>query len=271
MIRRLVGTATAVVATFALVTAPEASAATTTFTGAVALSNCSGSVVKPAATPMDAPAMVLSNGHCLEEGMPDPGQVIVGQASNRSFDLLSPDGQSSVGTVTATKVVYATMTDTDISLYQLSDTYADIQQKYNVPPLELVNSHPQAGTPIDVVSGYWKQIYSCSIDGFVHELHENNWVWKDSIRYVPGCATIGGTSGSPVVDRNTGKVIGVNNTSNDNGESCTLNNPCEVDEAGNTTVRPNYKYGQETYGIPACLTPANEIDLNQQGCTLPKP
>ncbi|WP_020664208.1 trypsin-like serine peptidase [Amycolatopsis benzoatilytica] len=271
MIRRLVGAAIAVAATFALVTAPEASAATTTFTGAVALSNCSGSVVKPAATPMSAPALVLTNGHCLESGFPQPGQVIVGQSSNRSFQLMSPDGQSSVGTVRAKKVVYSTMTDTDVTLYQLTDTYAGIQQKYQVPPLELVNSHPQAGTGIDVVSGYWKQIYSCSIDGFVHELHEGDWVWKDSIRYTPGCATIGGTSGSPIVDRATGKVIGVNNTANEDGQRCTVNNPCEVDESGNVTVRPDYKYGEETYGIPACLTAANEIALDQQGCTLPKP
>ncbi|WP_033292925.1 S1 family peptidase [Amycolatopsis jejuensis] len=271
MIRRLVGTAVAVAATFALVTAPEASAASTSFSGAVALSNCSGSVVKPAGTPLDAPALVLSNGHCLESGFPQPGQVIVDQSSSRSFQLLSPDGQSSVGTVRAKKIVYATMTDTDVSLYQLTDTYAGIQQKYGVAPLELVGSHPQAGTAIDVVSGYWKQIYSCSIDGFVHELHEGNWVWKDSIRYTPGCATIGGTSGSPIVDRGTGKVIGVNNTANENGERCTDNNPCEVDESGTVTVRKDARYGEETYGIPACLTPASEVKLDQQGCALPKP
>ncbi|MEV4599299.1 serine protease [Amycolatopsis sp. NPDC049253] len=271
MTRRLLGGVLAAVAAFALVTAPEASAATTTFSGTVALSNCSGSVVKPAGTPDTAPALVLSNGHCLESGFPDPGEVIVGQRSTRTFSLLSSDGKSSLGTLKAKKVVYATMTDTDVSLYQLDTTYAAIKQKYHVSPLELVSAHPTAGTHIDVVSGYWKTIYSCSIDGFVHELHENGWVWKDSIRYTPECKTIGGTSGSPIVETATGKVIGVNNTSNDDGQRCTLDNPCEVDGSGNVTVHPGTKYGEETFGIPACLTTASEIDLNRAGCTLPKP
>jgi V8-like Glu-specific endopeptidase len=271
MTRRLLGGVLAAMAAFALVTAPEASAATTTFSGTVALSNCSGSVVKPADTPDTAPALVMSNGHCLESGFPAPGEVITGQASSRTFDLLSSDGQSTLGTLQAQKIIYATMTDTDVSLYQLTSTYAQIKQQYGVSPLELVTTHPTASTHIDVVSGYWKKIYSCSIDGFVHELHENGWVWKDSIRYTPECKTIGGTSGSPIVETATGKVIGINNTSNENGERCTLNNPCEVDESGNVTVHPDTKYGEETYGIPACLSPANEIALDQAGCTLPKP
>lgn len=271
MTRRLLGGAIATAAVFALAGAPAASAATTSFSGTVALSNCSGSVVKPAATPPDAPALVLSNGHCLESGFMKPGQVITGQASGRTFDLRSPDGQSSVGTVKAKKILYATMTDTDVSLYQLTDTYAGIKDKYGVAPLELVASHPKAGTAIDVVSGYWKKTYSCSVDGFVPELHERDWVWKDSIRYTPGCNTIGGTSGSPIEDHATGKVVGVNNTSNDNGERCTLNNACEVDESGKVTVHAGTKYGEETYGIPACLTSASEVDLNRPGCTLPKP
>ena len=43
------------------------------------------------------------------------------------------------------------------------------------------------------------------------------------------------------------------------------------DQAGNVTVHYKTNYGQETYGIPACLTPANEIALTQAGCTLPRP
>ncbi|GAA4551501.1 S1 family peptidase [Amycolatopsis samaneae] len=271
MIRRLLGAlAVAATATAVLGTTP-ALAATTTFAGTVALSNCSGSVVKPAGTPDTAPALVLSNGHCLESGMPRPGQVIVNRASSRSFSLLSPDGQRSLGALRAKKIVYGTMTDTDVSLYQVSTTYAQIKRQYGITALELSNAHPADGVRMDVVSGYWKQIYSCTVNGFVHELRENGWVWKDSIRYTPDCQTIGGTSGSPVVETSTGKVIGVNNTRNENGEECTLNNPCEVDESGNVTVHPDTPYGQETYGIPACLTQANEIDLARPGCSLPKP
>ncbi|MEU7788405.1 MULTISPECIES: serine protease [unclassified Amycolatopsis] len=268
MTRRLLGALlTAATATVLLGTTP-ASAAAANFAGTVALSNCSGSVVKPAATPDTAPALVMSNGHCLETGFPAPGQVITNRSSSRTFTLLNASG-GNTATLRAKKIVYGTMTDTDVSLYQLTTTYAQIKSSYGISPLELSNAHPSAGAAIDVVSGYWKRIYSCNVDGFVYRLKEGSWTWKDSIRYTSACQTIGGTSGSPIVSG--GKVIGVNNTGNEDGARCTDNNPCEVDQAGNVTVHYKTNYGQETYGIPACLTPANEIALTQAGCTLPRP
>ncbi|MGW5419470.1 S1 family peptidase [Streptomyces sp. NPDC003943] len=240
------------------------------FAGTVALSNCSGSVVRmPNSQPNDY-ALVLSNGHCLETGFPAPGQVVMNKRSTRSFTLLNSAG-TGVGTLRASKIAYGTMTDTDISIYQLTKTYAQIQSTYGISALTLADTHPVAGTPITVVSGYWKRTYSCDIDGFVYRLEEGDWTWKDSVRYTSTCNTIGGTSGSPVIDRNTGKVVAVNNTGNEDGQSCTVNNPCEVDENGNVTVRQGINYAQETYQIVPCVGAGNVIDLNRSGCTLPKP
>jgi V8-like Glu-specific endopeptidase len=270
--RRLLGTLIATLTATVLIGTPTAAAATsTTFAGTVALSNCSGSVVKLAGAAQTDRALVLSNGHCLEEGFPAAGEVIVDKPSQRTFSLLSANGKSTLGTLRATKIVYATMTDTDTSLYQLNTTYAQIKQRYGISALELASTHPVAGKHIDVVSGYWKTIYSCSIDGFVNELHEGDWVWKDSIRYTPECTTIGGTSGSPIVETGTGKVIGINNTGNEDGARCTLNNPCEVASDGTVTIRRGTNYGEETYLFYGCLVAGSEIDLNKPGCALPKP
>ncbi|GGV14044.1 serine protease [Streptomyces litmocidini] len=251
--------------------APRTQAVTAVdFAGTVALSNCSGSVVRtPSSLPSD-PALVLSNGHCLETGMPGPGQVVKDRRSSRSFTLLNSAG-TGVGTLRASKIAYGTMTDTDISIYQLTKTYAQIQSTYGISALTLNDTHPVAGSPITVVSGYWKRTYSCDIDGFVYRLKEGDWTWKDSVRYTSTCNTIGGTSGSPVIDRNTGKVVAVNNTGNEDGQSCTVNNPCEVDESGNVTVRQGINYAQETYTIVPCIGAGNVIDLNRPGCVLPKP
>ncbi|MGA5816268.1 S1 family peptidase [Kitasatospora sp. NPDC094028] len=240
------------------------------FAGTVALSNCSGSVVRmPNSAPTD-PALVLANGHCLESGMPGPGQVITNQASSRTFTLLSPNGDD-LATLTATSMVYGTMTDTDVSIYRLNTDYATIQAQYGIAPLTIADTHPVQGADIRVVSGYWKTIYSCSADGFAYTLHEGDWVMKDSLRYTSGCNVIGGTSGSPVVDASTGLLVAVNNTINENGESCTVNNPCEVDQNGAVTVHQGIGYAQETYGIPACFGPGNQMDLTLPGCTLPRP
>ncbi|MEU3568725.1 trypsin-like peptidase domain-containing protein [Kitasatospora sp. NPDC036755] len=240
------------------------------FAGTVALSNCSGSLVRMPGSVASDPALVLSNGHCLETGMPGPGQVVLNQSSSRSFTLLNASG-GGVATLRANKIVYGAMTDTDVSIYQLNTTYASIQSRYGIAPLTVAATHPVQGTSIKVVSGYWKKIYSCSVDGFAYRLKEADWTFKDSLRYTSTCNVIGGTSGSPVVDASTNQVVAVNNTINENGETCTMDNPCEVDQNGAVTVRPGIGYAQETYGIPACFAAGNRFDLTLPGCTLPRP
>ncbi|MFD4946389.1 serine protease [Streptomyces sp. NPDC058409] len=252
---------------------PDSTAASVTaasFAGTVALSNCSGSLVRMPNSQATDPGLVMTNGHCLETGFPSAGQVITDQSSTRSFTLLNSSA-GTAGTLRANKVVYATMTDTDVTLYQLTKTYAQIQQSTGIAPLTLSATHPVQGHAIDVVSGYWKRVYSCSVDGFAYRLKEGQWTWKDAVRYTPECQVIGGTSGSPVIDRTTGQVTAINNTINESGESCTLDNPCEVNEQGAVTIREGIGYAQETYGIPACFTTGNKLNLSATGCTLPKP
>jgi V8-like Glu-specific endopeptidase len=240
------------------------------FAGTVSLSNCSGSVIRFPGSQDDDPALVLTNGHCLETGFPEPGEVIVDQPSSRSFGLLNSSA-TRVGTLRASKVAYSTMTDTDVTIYQLTTTYAQIKSSYGISALTVQDTHPVAGTAITVVSGYWKRTYACNVDGFVYRLKEGDWTWKDSVRYTSACKTIGGTSGSPVIDNATGKVVAVNNTGNEDGERCTENNPCEVDANGNVTVRQGINYAEETYQIVPCFGLDNKLDLSRTGCTLPKP
>lgn len=240
------------------------------FAGTVSLSNCSGSVVKSPGAQQGDPALVLSNGHCIESGFPGPGEVVLNQASSRSFGLLNSAG-TRVATLRASKIAYATMTDTDVSLYQLTSTYQQIESRYGIKALEIDAAHPVQGTAIKVVSGYWKRIYSCDVDGFAYRLKEGAWTWKDSVRYTSSCNTIGGTSGSPVIDNATGKVVAVNNTGNEDGGRCTDNNPCEVDQNGNVTVREGINYAQQTYTLVPCIGAGSQIDLSRAGCALPRP
>jgi V8-like Glu-specific endopeptidase len=241
------------------------------FSAIVALDDCSGFLVRFEKSLESDPAMVMTNGHCYEGGFLDPGQVLYNQPSDRVFHLLAPNGDN-LAKLQATKILYATMTFTDITLYQLGESFADIEQKFHTVPLILSSQHPQAGSPIAVASGYWKKIYACNIDKFIYELHEGNWMWKDSIRYSqPGCETIGGTSGSPVIDPETHAVVGINNTGNENGERCTVDNPCEVDPNGNIVVAEGASYGEETYVIYSCLNNQSQIDLTLPSCLLPKP
>jgi len=242
------------------------------FGGIVALDDCSGSIVRFTTSQPNDKAMVLTNGHCYEGGFLQPGEVITNKDSGRTFDLLSADATQVLGTLNATRVLYATMTSTDVTLYQLTSTYADIARRYDIQPLTIAAQHPTAGTAIRVVSGYWRKIYSCKIDGFVYELKEDHWTFQDSIRYTePGCDVVGGTSGSPIIDAASGEVIGINNTINENGEKCTFDNPCEVDKAGQITATRGTGYGQELSLFYGCLAQDGSLDLTRPQCLLPKP
>ncbi|MEU8225970.1 serine protease [Kribbella sp. NPDC048915] len=241
------------------------------FTGIAALSNCSASLVRYTGSVDTDKALVLTNGHCYEGGFLQPGQVLVNRASSRSITLLRPDS-SRAGTIRAERILFGTMTKTDMIVYQVNESYASIKSRLNVTPLTLAEQAPSDGAGMAVVSGYWKRIYTCSVQATIPQLREGDWTWQNSIKYrQPGCETIGGTSGSPVVSTSTGQVIGVNNTGNEDGEQCTVNNPCEVDADGNITVDQGAAYGQQTWWLYTCLTANRTLDLNKSGCELPKP
>ncbi len=77
--------------------------------------------------------------------------------------------------------------------------------------------------------------------------------------------TLSVSSGSPVVSQSSGEVIAINNTINESGAMCTVNNPCEVDAAGNRTATKGRGYAQETYWFMTCLTGSRTIDLTIPG------
>jgi hypothetical protein len=213
---------------------------------------------------------MLTNGHCYEGGMPSAGQVLQNRPSTRSGRLLNSAG-TALGTVRADRMLYATMTNTDVTLYRLTETFGELRTRLNATALTISASHPAGRSNVTIPSGYWKRVWTCQLNGFVPTLLEGQWTWHDSIRYDAACNTIHGTSGSPIVDTATGSVVGINNTGNDNGGRCTLNNPCEVDQNGNVTVHQGQSYGEETYWFTTCLTPTNTIDLSRQGCLLTRP
>ncbi len=239
------------------------------FEGIVALSNCSGSLVRFETSKDTDPAMVFTNGHCLESGFSEPGEVVVHKPSTRTMALMDTQGMR-IGSVHATEIIYSTMTNTDLTIYKLQETYQDILSKSHVRPLTLASHHPETAMPIEVISGYWKKGYSCSIETFIPALKEADWTFTDSIRYSrPGCETIGGTSGSPILLAGSRTMIGINNTGNEDGEKCTMNNPCEVDANGSIQYVKGYSYGQQTFWVYSCLNDHNELDLKKEGCALP--
>ena len=240
------------------------------FEGIFKLSNCSGSLVAFNGQPLSSKAIVMTNGHCISApgGFLKPGEVWSNRSVSRSMKVY--DSNMKLHTIKATQILYATMTNTDVAFYELNESFNEIYKRTNVRPFLLDSVRPLTGISIDIISGYWDRGYSCEIDGFVFAMREDAWTFKDSIRYTEGCDTIGGTSGSPIIARGERRVVAINNTSNESGRRCTMNNPCEVDEQGEVTVRKGVRYGQQTYNTYTCLTPDFRIEPNRNGCTLPR-
>jgi hypothetical protein len=169
-------------------------------------------------------------------------------------------------------ILYATMTGTDMAIYRLRETYAQIEQRFQVRPLTLARDYAPVGAAIEIISGYWGRGYVCQVEALIHTLREADWTFRESIRYSrPGCEVIGGTSGSPVLLASSRTVVAVNNTGNESGRRCTMNNPCEVDADGNVTYQRGYSYAQQTSWIYGCRDEEGNLDLERPGCQLPHP
>lgn len=238
------------------------------FEGIVKLSNCSGALVKFEGQPETMKAILMTNGHCAQVpgGFIRPGVVISNQPVSRSIGIF--DSSMKLRRVKTTKYLYATMTQTDVAYYELEMTYKEIKDKWDIDAFTMADSVPSVGTEFDIVSGYWERGYACAIEAFIPSMREAGYTWLNSLRYTEPCETIGGTSGSPVIERNTRTVIAINNTGNESGQRCTMNNPCEVSEDGTVTVKKGYSYGQQTYDVYTCLNDKFVIDLKKPGCAL---
>ncbi len=240
------------------------------FEGIVALSNCSGSIVRYESSHDDDRAMVFTNGHCNEHGMPDPGTFEINTDSSREFAVLDPKTAERLGNVQAEKILYSTMTKTDITMYRLTSTYREILTRFHIRPLTVSSKQASPGQKIEIISGYWKRGYACAIDHFVDTLKEAGWTMRNSIRYTePGCEIIGGTSGSPVILAGTDQLVGLNNTTNESGENCTMDNPCEVNKDGSVIAEKGASYGQQVALIYSCLDSEMRLDLKIPTCRLP--
>ncbi|WP_370941936.1 alpha/beta fold hydrolase [Amycolatopsis sp. cg5] len=238
--------------------------------GTVKLPSCSASLVRPPAAKDTDTALLLTNGHCREPARPKPGQVFVDESMQLQGSVLSSVGRE-LGQVHTTKVLYATMADTDIMLAQLNLTYAELEQRYGVKAYPLSGTGPAPGQAIKVVSSYLERTWQCKAEATVPELREGDYRSTQAIRYAAECDTRPGSSGSAVLDAATGALIAVNSTSNRYGKQCELNNPCEVDAGGAVTVHQGRGYATQTAGIASCIGEGNVLDLRKPDCTLPKP
>lgn len=234
--------------------------------GSVDLSGCAGSVVRtPTSRPQD-PALLLTNGHCVQGQWPAPGAALVDQPADRAVPIADRQGYVQT-TARANRLVYATMTGTDIALYRLDKSYARLKAE-GAKIFQLATAPVRAGDQLTVASVGSR--HQCTAEAVVPHLLEGGYRMNNSIRYTAGedCAPWHGDSGSALLAPGSTTVVGIHNTRNDAGEQCTDNNPCEVDRDGKVTSVQGRGYGQQVHMIAGCLAKGSKLDLSRRSCAL---
>ena len=197
-------------------------------------------------------------------------EILVDERRWTRIELL--DGRGGVAMqARASRLAYATMYRTDLAVLTLRETWADLAAA-GVTPLALATSGPSRGERIRIPSGYWTEQRTCVSTGTADRLHERSWDWIDSIRLpaLDGCRIRGGYSGSPIVSRETGEVVGVANTAWIGGRKC-VDSACEETRNGSLVMRPHMNYGQQTWMLLTCIGADRTLDLATPGCRLPAP
>ncbi|HEX8866893.1 MAG TPA: trypsin-like serine protease [Lentzea sp.] len=210
--------------------------------GAASLAGaCSASVVRTSATKSSDPALLLTNGHCVPQ-RPAPGQTLRDVPLEVPVTIGDRQGYLQAKAKT-TMLVQATMTGTDTALYRLDQTYAQLHAK-GVKTFELAGRSARAGEKVEIISSGNGDRFKCTIEAVVPHLREEGYTLDNSYRY--GCEVSHGGSGSPIVLRDGVTVVGVHSSTNDRGEQCTADNPCEVAADGTVTVHLGARYGSRT-------------------------
>jgi hypothetical protein len=240
------------------------------FAGTARLPGCSGSVVRWASALDDDPAVVLTNAHCVRYPFLGARDVLVDVKQYKQIELL--DGRGDVAmTVRGTSLRYASMYRTDLAVYELRETYADLAAG-GVTPLVLSATGPSRGDEIRIPSGYWNEQRTCTTPGTAYRVHEQDWDWWRSIRLpaLDGCRIRGGYSGSPIVSRSTGEVVGIANTGYIGGRRC-IDSACEENQRGTVRMVRDMNYGQQTWWLNTCIGANRRFDLSVDGCKLAQP
>ncbi len=234
------------------------------FEGTVDLSNCSGFVFATADMAPERPALMMTNGHCLTTLLGgivlSPGEARADRPGSRAVSIVNDQGVKLK--FRTTRLLYATMTGTDMAVYELPVSYHELGQR-GVRPF-LLGSTPVVNESVEVFSAHKNSAHACSVAA-ITDTREGGFPFTDSLRLSPECRQGTGTSGSPVLRAGTREVMAIANSYNKNGRACGNNNPCEVN-GGEVSVQFTARYAQQIAGLAVCLN-----NFAAEACLLTKP
>lgn len=225
----------------------------------------------------NAPAYVLTNGHCAE--FPGANEVIINRpapSTHRVIFNYFADTAARAVSVPVSRIAYATMKGQDVAVLELAARYDEIVRRGFEPwrpafiPYAPDESIVIVGAPMMAnAATSFLRLAACRLQSRADVVLEHVWHWFDFDRN--RCLDIGpGSSGSPVISRQTGQVIGLVNTTTTGAvpyTECVLNHPCEP-VRGDVTSRSSTTYVTPIMHIDRCFDEAGQFDLTRPPCPL---
>ncbi|MFP5459450.1 MAG: hypothetical protein ACLGG7_12010 [Bacteriovoracia bacterium] len=209
--------------------------------GIAKFSNCSGALVIFEGMPTTARALIVTNAKCLTGRLPRPNAVLSNRLTLRSVSLFDASGKAHA--FTARRLLYATLTQTDLALYELAESYNDVQFKTSVRPFFVSVAPPVVGQDLEFISAFGPKRWSCQVQGFVRELRDERWRFSDVIRLTEDCAVEDSPRGMPAVDLPTRTLF---------------------------ALQGPRGFAQQVAALGSCFNEKFEMDLELNGCELPK-
>jgi uncharacterized protein (TIGR03437 family) len=248
------------------------------FSGVGRIPGCTAFLMRPSGSTASSPAYVMTSGHCVDLAAND---VILNRAETTrtiQFGLLK-DASREPLRVRSRRVLYSTMKSVDLAILELDTTLGALESE-GLTPLVLGRGEAAssaavewAGLPsIGIPPGdSFLRTGACTASGTVGVL-EWRWLWHGQIRH--DCSDMsGGASGSPLIDRASGAVIGIIGTTNvgnlapSSDGLCGRNDPCEL-EGGQSVWRRNSSYATPVTAAVACFDASGSFQLTAAGCGL---
>ncbi|MBD2800511.1 trypsin-like peptidase domain-containing protein [Xenorhabdus sp. M] len=238
-------------------------------------SHCTATLIAGENAPgKDTPALILTAGHCVDSNV-DTNDVIIDQPAPEYWAYTPDyfiDKQDSFSPIKVKHILYSTMKYEDVAVLQLDATYGELAKK-GYHPMKLkknlkMKHQPIVLTHIPVMEENGLNPYlrksECNITGKAPTLYEgySPWIWSPV--YSVNCAgVVGGTSGSPVFEKDKTEVIGVLNTTTTPGMTgCGPNRPCII-ENNKGVPQEGVSYFIPVDTIANAITEDNKIDLSK--------
>ncbi|WP_241766483.1 trypsin-like serine peptidase [Pseudomonas avellanae] len=235
---------------------------------------CTAVLIDPRANPRidspDVPAYVLSSGHCTytKSGQLGVDLEIEGHVEFNYFKGMSRNRKS----YALKRIKWSSLRGTDLALLELDTTLSRLL-KDGIKPMALAQEMPDIGMDILSVSapitatGYTLRVSACKLESVVNIVeHPYSWNANQSNR----CEDVlPGSSGSPLVNRYTNRIIGIMGTTTRGATEqsrCFTDSPCEVND-GQASWHADTNYASPVDALPACFVDG-VFDIARPACTL---